>query len=461
MAKRSKQIKLTKAHNKQAIKQTDDDEDNEADEINKKFNGVGVGAATQDDDEDEKSEYELSPICKLRLNKKKQKESSRKCRICFQVITKRRECNSNYDSANDDYEINENNNRYNNNNENEDDDADGDDDEDTRDSAEDDDDFSDDNSGKKSNSISDDDSTVDDDNANGNEYGDSDDEKYRKLTYKLPLESIEHSPYLAINNQKMLRWKFMRRDESDWTFDSCSFKIYSSVSKNFQSAYYLLDELIDQLNIKTFQYINDLWNYLIKISCAQVFNKRLKLLSLLIKIMLRVESCDMDKSCINIFALKPLKNLQFTLEMSSKEDRNLSRALFELFFFAEKLAIKWLIQNEYRAQMKDKAELIEKVYETSYFINLILASINMNNIDAGAKETAEKNNLQTPSLKIKSKNELKNEDFDNETSEADNELDVDEADYDSDEDNDETDNDEDDENKYTTNESSNNSLNES
>ena len=36
---------------------------------------------------------------------KKIKESSKKCRLFLQVIRKRRECNSNYDSANDDYEV--------------------------------------------------------------------------------------------------------------------------------------------------------------------------------------------------------------------------------------------------------------------------------------------------------------------------------------------------------------------
>lgn len=289
------------------------------------------------------------------------------------MITRRRENSSAYDS-NDDYDINEN--RYDNNDEDADVDND-EDDEETRDSAEDYDDFSDENSAKKSNSVSDSDSTVEDDMGAANAYGDSDEEKYRKLTYKLPLDSIEYSPYLAINNQKLLKWKFLRHDESDWQFESCSFKIYSCVSKNFHSAYYLLDELIDQLDIKSFQQLNELWNYLIKISCAQVFNKRLKLLNLLIKIMHKVNECSMDKMCVNLFALKPLKNLEYTLEMTSKEDRNLSRALFELFFFAEKLANKWQIQNEYRAQMKDKVEFVEKVCETAYLISLIMTSLNL------------------------------------------------------------------------------------
>ena len=50
-------------------------------------------------DEDEENNH-LS-----RSKLKKIKESSKKCRLFLQVIRKRRECNSNYDSANDDYEV--------------------------------------------------------------------------------------------------------------------------------------------------------------------------------------------------------------------------------------------------------------------------------------------------------------------------------------------------------------------
>ena len=260
------------------------------------------------------------------------------------------------------------------------DEDDEDDEDDDDDSVDDEDAYSDENTDKKS--ISDSDYSDDDwqmigDTNNG--YADSDDEKYRKSTYKLPLDMIEFSPYLAINNQKILKWKFLRRDESDWTIDTCSFKVYSSVSKNFSSAFYLLDELIDQLSIKKFQQLNDIWLYLIKVSCAQVFSKRLKIFSLLVKLMQKVDAQNLDRNCINIFALKPLKNLQITLECPNKDDRNLSRALYELFFFSEKLAIKWCIQHEYKARMKDKNEIIEKLCETAYFINVILVSLNMSN----------------------------------------------------------------------------------
>lgn len=76
---------------------------------------------------------------------------------------------------------------------------------------------------------------------------------------------------------------------------------------------------------------------------------------------------------MKIIWLKPLKNLQVMLETPNKEDRKLSTALFELFFYAEKLAIKWSIQHEYRARLKDREEIIEKLSETSHFLNMIIS----------------------------------------------------------------------------------------
>ena len=223
----------------------------------------------------------------------------------------------------------------------------------------------------------------------------SDDEKYRKSSNRLHqmqiyLDSVDKAPYLAINNQKMLKWKFTRRDDED-VVDTCSFKIYSTFSKNFESAYYLLDELIEQLNLANYTSLNDLWLCLVRIGCVQSFGKRLKIFSLLIKIMHKIDMEDTGEStracAINLYALKPLKNLQYHLQNSTSQSnsRNLCRALFELFFFAEKLAIKWGVQREYRAHMRDKDEFVEQICEASYFIKLMMKSLNLN--DEGATAT--------------------------------------------------------------------------
>lgn len=188
-------------------------------------------------------------------------------------------------------------------------------------------------------------------------------------------------PYIAIRNQKCLKWKFTRRDKSDWTVDTCSFKIFTTFSKNFESAYYLLNELIDQNSSNKLLDLNHLWTHLIKICCVQSFSKRLKVLSLLIKIIQKVFNGNESKLCINLFDLKPLKNLQYKLE-ENMLDRNFSRAFYELFFFAEKLAIKWSIQTEYVAKMRDREEFLDKITETSYFIKMIMNSMSINNGDS-------------------------------------------------------------------------------
>jgi hypothetical protein len=326
----------------------------------KKDDSSDEEADDDDEDDDDKSEYQtVSSKNKL----KKLKESGKKCSLQFQVMLKKKDTTQNYVSNEDDMTDNPDDNE---------------DDEDEED-EDNDDSYSSSTEDEENHNMAESDNDESDWHVvNNNNYGDSDDEKYKKSTYKLPLDFIENNPYLAINNQKMLKWKFIRRDESDWTTDVCSFKIYSTFSKNFESAYYLLDELISQLDFNQYSALNELWGSLIKIACVQSFGKRLKILSLLIKIMHRINIDNGAKMCINLYALKPLKSLQYSLESSNKEDRNLCRALFELFFFAEKLAIKWSVQKEYRAQMKDKDEFVEYICEASYFINLIMNTLNLN-----------------------------------------------------------------------------------
>ena len=364
----------------------DDSSDDEADD--------------DDEDDDDKSEYQtVSSKNKL----KKLKESGKKCSLQFQVMLKKKDTNQNYVSNDDDMT------------DNPDDNEDDEDDED----EENDDSYSSSTEDEENHNMAESDNDESDWHVvNNNNYGDSDDEKYKKTTYKLPLDFIENNPYLAINNQKMLKWKFIRRDESDWTTDVCSFKIYSTFSKNFESAYYLLDELISQLDFNQYSALNELWGSLIKIACVQSFGKRLKILSLLIKIMHRINVDNGAKMCINLYALKPLKSLQYSLESSNKEDRNLCRALFELFFFAEKLAIKWSVQKEYRAQMKDKDEFVEYICEASYFINLIMNTLNLNDNIGDLRSKSKPSNQTENNL---DKQEKEEEEVDNDLENKDNE----------------------------------------
>ena len=88
---------------------------------------------------------------------------------------------------------------------------------------------------------------------------------------------------------------------------------------------------------------------------------------------------------IDLFALKPLKSLQYNLleastsvnanASSSVDDKNLQRALYELFFFAERLSIKFSMGDEYKARMKDQAEIVEMVFDTAKQINNLKQTI--------------------------------------------------------------------------------------
>jgi len=98
----------------------------------------------------------------------------------------------------------------------EEEDEDDDDEEDTNDS--------DDDSDSHQSDTHSDQGSSNEDEANGDEddwevagdntyaYNDSDEERLRKSTFKLFIDQIEYTPYLAINNQKLLKWKFSRGD---------------------------------------------------------------------------------------------------------------------------------------------------------------------------------------------------------------------------------------------------------
>lgn len=320
-----------------------------------------------DEDEDEIYE-ENSTVCSDRPLDKKNSLKAKKTSILFQIVPMGK--NSNY-QTNDEYDEDDQ----------EDDDHEGDDeDEETQSESEDSSDASSNYEFTHNSSV--DDFYADDRwdiSANNTGFTDSQDNRTRKKKFKINLENLSTIPFIAIKNEKMLKWKFCR-DNYDTINERCSFKIFTTLSKNFESAFNILEEIIsqakcDQLNL------NDIWCSLIKICCLQAFNKRLKVLGLLIKIIQKVYEAPDCEHCINIFEIKPLRNLHITVETYNTEDKNFTRALYELFFFAEKLAIKWSIQNEYWIKLKDKEYFLEKVVETGYLINILTNSIHGTNAE--------------------------------------------------------------------------------
>ena len=121
--------------------------------------------------------------------------------------------------------------------------------------------------------------------------------------------------------------------------------------------------------------LNELWLQLVKIACLMHVNKRLKIIHLLIKIIehvLQSTSQTYPVNYLNLFALKPLRSLLCSLA-SYKEGGNTDslRALYELFFYAEKLVIKWSICNEYKAKLKSKNSFINSVVDYAMRLSII------------------------------------------------------------------------------------------
>jgi hypothetical protein len=83
--------------------------------------------------------------------------------------------------------------------------------------------------------------------------------------------------------------------------------------------------------------------------------------------------------------LKPLKIFHYTLEQllakNSKENRDLSRSLYELFFFADKLACLVGNEAEFRANMKSKEEILQNVQIVAKFCKIIENSISKSTND--------------------------------------------------------------------------------
>jgi hypothetical protein len=111
-----------------------------------------------------------------------------------------------------------------------------------------------------------------------------------RLKMKLVPDFIEKCPYIAIKNEKMIRWKFNNKERNSTSNKKFNFSIYSIITKNFESVYVFLNELIDQLDndnhltSKSFNINDNLWIKLIDIACKQTFINQLKIVNLLIKI---------------------------------------------------------------------------------------------------------------------------------------------------------------------------------
>ena len=165
--------------------------------------------------------------------------------------------------------------------------------------------------------------------------------------------------------------------------NSCSFRIFSCSSQTFDSSFFILSEIFTQQAMKELP-LNELWMNLVKTACIMTHSKRLKIIHLLLRILEHIQSAN--DNCypvgyVNIFALRPLRFLLYSLASYEDNDTDSIRALYELFFYAEKLCIKWNLMDEYTARLKDKDEFVYRLIDVAAKINLIKVAINLNNND--------------------------------------------------------------------------------
>jgi hypothetical protein len=222
----------------------------------------------------------------------------------------------------------------------------------------------------------------------------------------------------------MLKWKLENHNNKQAekgadmnTFDQqqFSFKIYSTTSKNFDSSYHILHELIENHLLKfNSNELNEIWTNLIHLCAMQAFAKRLKILNLLVMILKNLLTIEeMNSISIDLNALKPLKCLQYTLaSVQRKNYHNLSRAMYELFLHAEKLSRKWATETEFAAHMRPREDFIEKVCQGAAFLKHIMNGFSFVNNKQQKKENLinkilEKNGHLFFKDKILNQNEIK------------------------------------------------------
>jgi len=198
-------------------------------------------------------------------------------------------------------------------------------------------------------------------------------------------------PYVSIRNRS-LKWKFIRGDKNE--DEKCTFRIYSCTTQTFDSAFILLSEIFSTKSMHDLP-LNELWLQLVKISCLMTYSKRLKIINLLIKIIEHILQSTTEiypVNYLNLFALKPLRSLLCSLA-SSKEsgDTDSLRALYELFFYAEKLVLKWSICNEYNAKLKSKNNFVETVVD--YAMKLSIIEKEILNKNSSNENVTKDNNL--------------------------------------------------------------------
>jgi hypothetical protein len=220
--------------------------------------------------------------------------------------------------------------------------------------------------------------------------------KYNKLIIDLSKKHT-YEPFIALKTQS-LKWKFIRTSPNSCMTNAkihstssnqsnsknnrpfnVSFHLYTFKTNGFNTSYFIINELFSQYKETIFNkadHLNKLWSSLIDLTCLLTDTKRIKLINLLIQIVDYVDGANNPVDIhIDIFKLKPLRYLLHTLEEYKQYDKNLLRALYDLFFKIEKLVIRLNMQHEYHAKLKTKQQLLDTFFNVAANVFLIQKAI--------------------------------------------------------------------------------------
>ncbi|XP_070581023.1 zinc finger ZZ-type and EF-hand domain-containing protein 1-like [Ptychodera flava] len=155
---------------------------------------------------------------------------------------------------------------------------------------------------------------------------------------------------------------------NDWGF---KFTVTGGRMGRFETGYVLLNTILTESTLALKLPLDELWCWLVYVSCRQTGQQRLKVIQLMLRILQLLSSGQaasaaqpLDKTHMpNLTQLRPLWLLLNKMAKETPKDSSakilppVQRALTELFLLAENLAMEWGIQEDYMVAMVDYEDL--------------------------------------------------------------------------------------------------------
>lgn len=175
--------------------------------------------------------------------------------------------------------------------------------------------------------------------------------------------------------------KFTHESSSDWFY---KFTVLGSRFGRFDTGYRILNGLLSTSFIIHSLPVNEIWSSLVHVSCKQIGQKRLKSIHLLLLLLhSQFKSANCTHLSLDLGLLCPLWRLNRKMAEDFLDTvcllPPLMRALTELFFYAENLAMEWNIESEYVASLIDDEDIISIISKGLESIAVLSYSIGYQN----------------------------------------------------------------------------------